>query len=167
MGMVWKRSHSTKCYENKASESRLLRFIRVLPTLSERLFSRTVTPFVEIESVTKTFGGTRALDGVTLALARGEIHALMGENGAGKSTLGKILAGIHNPDSGTLRIDGEEMHFASPRDSRRAGIGMVHQELACCPDLSVAENLAMGGYPRRAKVLVDHAAMKRNIPHVA
>lgn len=121
-----------------------------------------MTPFIEIEAVTKTFGGTLALDGVTLTLPQGEVHALMGENGAGKSTLGKILAGIHSPDRGSLRVGGHIMHFASPRDARRAGIGMVHQELACCPDLSVAENLALGQYPRYRKILVDRAAMKNN-----
>lgn len=115
--------------------------------------------YVQFESIRKAFGGTLALDDVTLTLRRGEIHALMGENGAGKSTLGKILAGIHIPDGGTLRIAGETMRFASPRDSRKAGIGMVHQELACCPDLSVAENLAMGNYPRRLPFLIDSAAM--------
>jgi ABC-type sugar transport system ATPase subunit len=119
-----------------------------------------MTPFIEIDSVTKTFGGTIALDGVTLTLARGEVHALMGENGAGKSTLGKILAGIHSPDRGSVRIGGDTMHFASPRDARKAGIGMVHQELACCPALSVAENLSLGHYPRRNSLFVDRAAMK-------
>jgi ABC-type sugar transport system ATPase subunit len=130
--------------------------------IKSTLFATVMTPFVEIDSVSKTFGGTIALDGVTLTLAQGEVHALMGENGAGKSTLGKILAGIHSPDRGTLRVGGQTMHFASPRDARGAGIGMVHQELACCPDLSVAENLALGKYPRHCKVFVDHAAMKNN-----
>ena len=77
----------------------------------------------------------------------------MGENGAGKSTLGKILAGIHRADGGVIRIDGEAVSFRSPRDAARAGIGMVHQELAFCPDLSVAENLCMGMYPRRGGLL--------------
>jgi len=119
-----------------------------------------VDPFLEIEAVSKSFGGTRALDGVTLALAHGEVHALMGENGAGKSTLGKILAGIHVPDGGTVRMAGRVVHFASPRDARKAGIGMVHQEPACCPDLSVAENLVLGQYPRRRTFFVDRAAMR-------
>lgn len=121
-----------------------------------------MTPFVEIDAVTKTFGGTVALDGVTLTLAQGEVHALMGENGAGKSTLGKILAGIHTPDRGTLRVGGVTMRFTSPRDARKAGIGMVHQELACCPDLSVAENLALGKYPLRHAMFVDRAAMENS-----
>src|SRR5688572_26585599 len=105
--------------------------------------------FIQFDHITKTFGGVTALDRVSLTIARGECHALMGENGAGKSTLGKILAGIHRPDSGTVTIDGIARTFRSPRDAARAGIGMVHQELAFCPDLSVAENLCMGRYPRR------------------
>jgi ABC-type sugar transport system ATPase subunit len=121
-----------------------------------------VTPLIEIESITKSFGGTVALHDVTLTLGEGEIHALMGENGAGKSTLGKILAGIHAPDRGELRIGGTPLRFASPHDARKAGVGMVHQELACCPDLSVAENIAMGDYPRRGRILLDHGAMRRN-----
>jgi ABC-type sugar transport system ATPase subunit len=119
-------------------------------------------PIVEISGLAKSFGGTRALDGVSLAFQIGEIHALMGENGAGKSTLGKILAGIHSPDAGQVLIDGHPVHFSSPRDARRSGIGMVHQEVACCPDLSVAENLAMGRLPRTAEILVDRRAMIDN-----
>lgn len=121
-----------------------------------------MTPFLHLERVSKAFGGTRALDGVTLTLEQGEVHALMGENGAGKSTLGKILAGIHMPDSGSLRIGGRTMRFTSPREARRTGIAMVHQELACCPDLSVAENLALGHYPTRGNMFVDHKAMQTN-----
>src|SRR3954469_18822264 len=105
--------------------------------------------FIEFREITKKFAGVTALDSVSLSIRRGECHALMGENGAGKSTLGKALAGIHRPDSGTIRIDGVEVNFRSPRDAGRAGVGMVHQELAFCPDLSVAENLCMGQYPRR------------------
>src|ERR1051325_3925886 len=97
------------------------------------------TPFISFSSITKTFGGVTALGDVSLTIDRGECHALMGENGAGKSTLGKILAGIHRPDSGDLRIEGKTQHLHSPRDAVRVGIGMVHQELAFCPDLTVAE----------------------------
>ena len=121
-----------------------------------------MNPFVHIDNIAKTFGGTTALDGVSLTFAQGEVHALMGENGAGKSTLGKILAGIHQPDRGNITLRGRRVRFASPRDARRAGIAMVHQELACCPDLSVAENLALGRYPRRALAFVDHRAMRIN-----
>lgn len=115
--------------------------------------------FVEFDSITKTFGGVVALSGVSFAIARGECHALMGENGAGKSTLGKIVAGIHQPDSGALSIDGQQCHFSSPAEAIRAGVGMVHQELAFCPDLSVAENLCMGQYPRRVGLFLDRQRM--------
>jgi ABC-type sugar transport system ATPase subunit len=112
-------------------------------------------------SISKSFGGVAALDEVTLTVQRGECHGLMGENGAGKSTLGKILAGIHRPDAGTIRIEGKELHLHSPRDAVRTGIGMVHQELAFCPDLTVAENLCLGQYPRRLGVFTDRAGMRR------
>src|SRR5262249_37659506 len=71
----------------------------------------------------------------------------------------KILAGIHRPDAGTIRIDDKSHNFHSPRDAVRAGIGMVHQELAFCPDLTVAENLSLGQYPRRLRVFTDRRAM--------
>jgi ABC-type sugar transport system ATPase subunit len=116
---------------------------------------------VEFDSITKTFAGVTALREVSLAIARGECHGLMGENGAGKSTLGKILAGIHRADGGRVIIDGAARQFASPADALRAGVGMVHQELAFCPDLSVAENLCMGQYPRRMGGLLDRREMRR------
>jgi ABC-type sugar transport system ATPase subunit len=125
-----------------------------------------VNPLVNIDAVSKTFGGTTALDGVTLSLEPGEVHALMGENGAGKSTLGKILAGIHKPDRGTISIDGRRVSFATPRDARRAGIAMVQQELAYCGDLSVAENLALGRYPRRYGACIDYRAMREHAEHL-
>ena len=118
-------------------------------------------PFIQFEGVTKKFAGVTALDGVTLAIRRGEVHALMGENGAGKSTLGKVLAGIHKPDAGQVIVGGLARQFSSPRDAVKAGIAMVHQELAFCPDLSVAENLSMGFFPRRMGMLLDRAEMRR------
>ena len=105
--------------------------------------------FIQFKAITKTFGGVIALKDVSLEVARGECHGLMGENGAGKSTLGKVLAGIHKPDSGEMFIDGKLHSFNSPRDAMDAGVAMVHQELAFCRDLSVAENLSMGHYPRK------------------
>jgi ABC-type sugar transport system ATPase subunit len=117
--------------------------------------------FIQFHSITKRFAGVTALSDVSLSIARGECHGLMGENGAGKSTLGKALAGIHRPDSGKIIIDGKEMSIHSPADALRQGIGMVHQELAFCPELSVAENLCMGQYPRRFGLLVDRAEMAR------
>src|SRR5215208_707257 len=104
---------------------------------------------VRFERVTKRFVGVHALDDVTLDVAEGSCHAFCGENGAGKSTLGKILAGIHAPDDGRLYVHGREVRFGSPRDALAAGVGMVHQELAFCDNLSVAENLLLGAIPRR------------------
>lgn len=114
---------------------------------------------ITFTSIGKAFGGTVALDDVSFSLERGKVHAVMGENGAGKSTLGKILAGIHRPDHGEVVIDGRPVRFHSPRDARHAGIGMVHQELALCPDLSVAENLSLGDYPVRGPFLLDRTAL--------
>jgi len=114
---------------------------------------------IELRNISKHFGGVRALTDVSLRIDRGHVHGLMGENGAGKSTLGKVLSGIHTPDTGDILLDGKPHRFRSPADALAAGVGMVHQELAFCPDLSVAENLCMGHYPRR-RGLVDRAAMR-------
>ena len=106
-------------------------------------------PAVRFEDVRKRFPGSVALDGVTLQVAAGSCHALCGENGAGKSTLGKILAGIYQPDDGRLLVHGRPVRFNGPRDALAAGVGMVHQELAFCDNLSVAENLCLGTLPAR------------------
>jgi ABC-type sugar transport system ATPase subunit len=116
---------------------------------------------IEFRSITKTFGGVTALRDVTLKIERGECHGLMGENGAGKSTLGKVLAGIYRPDSGQIVISGKRQSFISPRDAMQTGVAMVQQELAFCPDLSVAENLCMGHYPRRFGVVLNRTEMAR------
>ena len=79
------------------------------------------------ENLVKTFPGVRALDGASLTLRPGSVHALLGENGAGKSTLVKLLTGVYRPDGGRITQDGEELHFGGPLDAQRAGIGVVHQ----------------------------------------
>lgn len=107
------------------------------------------TPEVSFENITKRFPGVLALDRVSLDVSAGSCHALCGENGAGKSTLGKILAGIYSPDSGRVLVSGETVSFLGPRDALDAGIGMVHQELAFCTNLSVAENLCLASMPSR------------------
>ena len=107
-------------------------------------------PAVRFDAVCKRFPGVVALDGVTFEVAAGSCHALCGENGAGKSTLGKILAGVQAPDGGRIFVEGREVHFASPREALDAGVAMVHQELAFCPNLTVAENLCLGR-PARAR----------------
>ncbi len=107
--------------------------------------------------VSKTFPGVRALHDVTFGVAAGTVHALCGENGAGKSTLGKVLAGIHPPDAGHLEVMGDAVRFESPREALARGIGMVHQELSFCENLSVAENLCLGALPARG-LFLDRAA---------
>src|SRR5437773_1418690 len=104
---------------------------------------------VRFERVSKRFPGVQALTDVTLDIVAGSVHALCGENGAGKSTLGKMLAGIYPLDEGRLFVNGIEARFGSPRDALRAGVGMVHQELAFCGNLSVAENLCLSNLPTR------------------
>src|SRR3954465_4725120 len=106
--------------------------------------------FLKFQNITKRFPGVRALDGVSFSIERGTCHALIGENGAGKSTLGKILAGVQTADGGELKMDGKVIAPANPLAARELGIAMVHQELAFCPNLSVAENLCLGDLPRRA-----------------
>ena len=106
--------------------------------------------FLEFKGITKRFPGVLALDGVGFTVERGTCHALIGENGAGKSTLGKILAGVQTADGGEIRLDGKVIAPATPLEARELGIAMVHQELAFCPNMSVAENLCLGDLPRRA-----------------
>jgi ABC-type sugar transport system ATPase subunit len=117
-------------------------------------------PAVRLEHVTKRFPGVLALSDVSIEIAAGSCHALCGENGAGKSTLGKLVGGIHAPDEGRLFIHGKEVRFATPRDALDAGVGMVHQELAFCENLSVAENLTLGAIPAR-RGFVDFEGMDR------
>jgi ABC-type sugar transport system ATPase subunit len=105
--------------------------------------------FLEFSQITKRFPGVLALDGVSFAVERGSCHALIGENGAGKSTLGKILAGVQCADGGEIRLAGRPVAPGTPLEARQLGIAMVHQELAFCPNLSVAENLCLGDLPRR------------------
>ncbi len=101
---------------------------------------------LEIRGLTKTFAGTRALDGVDLDLRPGEVHALLGQNGSGKSTLIKVLAGFHAPDPGaSIRLDGESVQIGDTTHSRDLGLRFVHQDLGLVLDLNTIENLALGG----------------------
>ena len=95
---------------------------------------------LEMKHITKRFPGIVALNDVSLSLKRGEVHALVGENGAGKSTLIKIIAGVHQPDSGEVRLFGRPVTFTRPRASIEAGIAVVHQERNLIPRFSIAEN---------------------------
>lgn len=110
-------------------------------------------PILAFEKITKRFPGVTALADVSLEVRAGECHALMGENGAGKSTLGKIVAGIYQPEEGRILLDGAAVRFRAPLDAAAAGIAIVHQELAFCPNLSVAENLFLGRMPSRGGIV--------------
>ena len=101
-------------------------------------------PQLRLSQTSKSFGATRALNAVSFEVRAGEVRALVGENGAGKSTLLGILAGVHRADSGTMEIAGKAYIPAGPADARRAGVAMIHQELAIAPDLTLAENIALG-----------------------
>ena len=104
---------------------------------------------LDIREVGKSFGGTRALDNVSIAIHAGSVHAFVGENGAGKSTLGKIVAGVFPPDQGELSLRGEPVAFRSPREALQRGIALVAQEVAVVPQRTVAENVFLGKEPRR------------------
>nr|WP_254608043.1 sugar ABC transporter ATP-binding protein [Burkholderia lata] len=99
---------------------------------------------LRLSHITKSFPGVKALSDIHLEIARGEIHALLGENGAGKSTLMKILCGIHQPDAGTIEIDGTARHFADYHDAVAAGVGIVFQEFSLIPHLDAVDNLFLG-----------------------
>jgi rhamnose transport system ATP-binding protein len=98
---------------------------------------------LQLTQVTKSFGAVRALSGVSFDLKAGEVHALLGENGAGKSTLIKIITGAHQPDSGTIEIDGQKIQRLTPASAHACGIAAIYQQPALFPDLSVAENIAL------------------------
>jgi ribose transport system ATP-binding protein len=104
-------------------------------------------PLVRVSGITKSFGGVRALRGVSLEIQPGEVHALLGENGAGKSTLIKILSGVHTHDGGSIEIAGRTASFDNPAKSREAGIAVVYQDLSLVESLSVGANLMLGREP--------------------
>ena len=118
-------------------------------------------PLVEVRGVSKRFGGVQAVDDVSVAIAPGAVHGLVGENGAGKSTLAKIVGGVPAPDAGELRGDGEPARLRPPRDARAAGIATIAQEIALVPARSVLENVFLGLESRRLGGVVDRAALRR------
>lgn len=119
-------------------------------------------PLLRFVGVGKSFPGVRALDGVSFDARAGEVHALVGENGAGKSTLMKILSGVLQPDDGRIEIDGRSTPIADARAAHRLGIAIVHQEFNLARHLSVAENVFLGRWPRRAVTgLIDFPLLHR------
>ncbi len=111
--------------------------------------SRANMPLFVMRGVSKRYGGVRALENAELVVEAGRIHAVLGENGAGKSTLIKIMAGVVEPDEGSMLLDGSPVHFDSPAAAQAAGIACIFQELSLIPDLSVADNIGISNPPQR------------------
>ena len=127
--------------------------------------SRVTSPqsrFLVASGIRKSFGAVEANRNANLEVARGEVHALVGENGAGKSTLMRILAGLHDPDAGTVELDGRDVTGWSTRQAIDAGVGMVHQHFMLVPTLTVAENLVLGREPCRG-VRLDRARASADV----
>ncbi len=118
-------------------------------------------PLIELRDVSKSFGGVRALAGVSFAIGRGEIHCLAGENGSGKSTLIKIIAGVHRPDAGTLRIDGRAVATLDPITAIGHGVQVIYQDFSLFPALTVAENLALPSEVRARRRLVSWSGVRK------
>ncbi len=119
-------------------------------------------PVLVLDQATKSFGAVRALVDGSVRLFAGEAHALLGENGAGKSTLVKILAGVHQPDTGQLIIGGRPVTFNGPAESRADGVSIIYQEPTLFPDLTVAENIFMGRQPLAGGRRIDRSRMDRD-----
>jgi rhamnose transport system ATP-binding protein len=118
-----------------------------------------IQPTLRVSGIAKSFGASNALTDVSFEVARGEVHALVGENGAGKSTLVKIITGILEPDAGEIALNGEVVRFATPIEARRAGVAAVYQDPKLFPHLDVAENISMGPTPVTAFGTVDRRAV--------
>jgi ABC-type uncharacterized transport system ATPase subunit len=118
-------------------------------------------PLLELKGITKRFPGVVANDHVDFELAKGEVHALLGENGAGKSTLMNILYGLYHPDEGEIRLNGEPRRISSPREAIDLGIGMVHQHFMLIPVMTVAENIVLAVEPHHGPLLDMDGAVER------
>jgi len=117
------------------------------------------TPLLEMEGITKDFSGGRVLFGVDFSLHPGEVHALVGQNGAGKSTLMKILAGVYPDHGGQVRLGGEPVDLRDPRDALEHGVAVIYQEFALVPEMTVAENIALGQEPG-SRGIVEHGTIR-------
>lgn len=121
-----------------------------------------MTEVIRMTSIEKQFPGVHALRAAQFDLNAGEVHALMGENGAGKSTLMKILSGIYSPDSGSIHVNGDDVRISGPRAAQALGIGIIHQELALMPDLTVAQNIFIGREPKSRWGVLDENQLNRD-----
>jgi ABC-type sugar transport system ATPase subunit len=117
------------------------------------------TILLECTKLSKRFGAVVALDDVDFTLRQGEVRALLGKNGAGKSTLVNLISGALQPDSGEILVAGEKVHWSGPKEARAGGIAVVHQEFSLVPGLTVAENITLGAWPRRAGLFVDQKTL--------
>ena len=115
---------------------------------------------LQLKGIVKDFPGTRALDGVHLEVEYGQVHAIVGENGAGKSTLMNIISGVFQQTEGTMIFEGKEVRFDNPLEAMKLGIGIVHQEISLCPQISVAENVFLGHTPGKGGI-ADFSYMVR------
>ena len=123
-------------------------------------------PLLEMRGISKRFGGVRAVEDVSVQLFSGEVVGLLGHNGAGKSTLMKVLSGAYRPDAGELRILGESVAIAGPRDARDLGIETIYQELALAENLDACANLFLGRERTNRLGLLDEGAMERSAREV-
>lgn len=121
---------------------------------------------LKVVDINKSFPGTKALNDVSFELYRGEVHAIVGENGAGKSTLMNVISGVLQPDSGDIYVSGEKVTISNPRDAQKLGIGFVHQEIALCQHVSVAENIFMGTINASKATLVDYVNLYKQAEEV-
>ncbi|MBF9014196.1 MULTISPECIES: L-arabinose ABC transporter ATP-binding protein AraG [unclassified Oceanispirochaeta] len=119
-----------------------------------------MTAYLEFKSVSKQFPGVKALDDVSFSVQSGEVHGLIGENGAGKSTLLKILSGAYFPSEGSVYINSQAMDFQGTKDALDAGVAIIYQELNLVPEMTVAENLLLGHFPRKKSGFIDFKKMK-------
>lgn len=119
------------------------------------------TILLEMKDIDKVFPGVKALDKAQLTVKSGTVHALMGENGAGKSTLMKCLYGIYYRDGGSVKLEGQEVNFSNSKEALDHGVAMIHQELQPIPQMTIAENIFLGDYPKKG-LFVDHELMERN-----
>ncbi|HEI8866742.1 sugar ABC transporter ATP-binding protein [Serratia sp. AKBS12] len=120
-----------------------------------------MTALLELKRIKKSFPGVKALDGIDLAIQRGEVHALLGENGAGKSTLVKIMCGIYQPDEGDIFIDGQQCRFSNYRQAIEAGVGIIFQEFSLIPYMSAIDNIFLNREIKNRWGLLDRRAMRR------
>jgi ABC-type uncharacterized transport system ATPase subunit len=122
---------------------------------------------LEMRGIVKQFPGVLANDDVSFELARGEVHALLGENGAGKSTLMNILYGLYKPDAGQIVVSGKRVSFSSAKDAIDTGLGMVHQHFMLIPVMTVAENIVLASEPTEAGVLLDLGEARKQVGYLA